>query len=145
LKKIVDCADELFGEIPMSSAVGNSLSGVESVNPLIAQQLCLNEPEMPAKRSLLEAQDWEAIATLALEGWAPAQYIVGASFEKRGDLERAREWYQRGATQGYSPALSKLEQLKFAAAPAGSSAQSAPGGRFQPLRRWLAHLPGIPR
>jgi len=128
----------------MASGVGNSLAGIECANPFLAEQACLNESgtgPASSKRSLLESHDWDAIASLAIEGWAPAQYIVGASFEKRGDLERAREWYRRGATQDYSPSLSKLEQLESTAGSSDASAQSAQGGRFQPLRQLLAHFP----
>ena len=132
----------------MATGVGNPLAGAESANPFLAEQACLDElgaGPTPSKRTLLESHDWDAIAALALEGWAPAQYIVGASFEKRGDLERALEWYQRCAAQDYPPAACKLEQLKSTAASSGPSAQSAQGGRLRPLRRLLAHLPHLAR
>ena len=61
---------------------------------------------------LLAAQDWAAIAAEAVKGNAPAQYIVATSFEKQGDLNSAKEWYQRSAAQQYAPAAVKLAQLK---------------------------------
>ena len=61
---------------------------------------------------LLAAQDWNAIAAEAVKGCAPAEYMVAAAFEKQGDLGSAQQWYQRSAAQQYSPAASKLAQLK---------------------------------
>lgn len=53
-------------------------------------------------------EDWADIAAEAQHGCAPAQYIVGISFEESGNLETAREWYQRSAAQQYLPAVKKV-------------------------------------
>jgi len=103
----------------MASGVGNSLAGAEPVNALLADQLTLDAPPVEtvsSGSSLLESQDWDAIFALAQDGCAPAQYIVAGSFEKRGDIAEAQEWYQRCALQNYTPAASRLAQLRSIAA-----------------------------
>ena len=61
-------------------------------------------------------EDWRAIASEALSGSAPAQYIVATAFEERGDLTQARDWYERSAAQHYHPAVSRLAALQSGSA-----------------------------
>ncbi len=61
---------------------------------------------------LLGCDDWKAIASEALSGNASAQYIVAMAFEKACAVEIAREWYERAAAQGYSPALARLLEIR---------------------------------
>jgi len=62
--------------------------------------------------SLLSDADWAAVASEALAGSAPAQYIVGAAYEKIGDTPRAEQWLQHAASQGYPPAISELSSIR---------------------------------
>ena len=65
----------------------------------------------------LAIEDWKAIASDALAGSAPAQYLVAAAFERLGDFSQAAYWYGRSAAQLFSPAMSKLAALlQFASA-----------------------------
>ena len=65
----------------------------------------------------LAIEDWKAIASDALAGSAPAQYLVAAAFERLGDFSQAAYWYARSAAQLFSPAISKLAALlQFASA-----------------------------
>ena len=59
----------------------------------------------------LAIEDWEAIASDALAGSAPAQYLVAVAFERLGDFSQAAYWYARSAAQLFSPAMSKLGAL----------------------------------
>jgi len=61
-------------------------------------------------------EDWQAIASDALAGFAPAQYLVAAAFESLGDFSQARDWFARSAAQQYRLALSRLVDLQFASA-----------------------------
>jgi hypothetical protein len=61
-------------------------------------------------------EDWKAIASDALAGSAPAQYLVAAAFERLGDFSQARDWFARSAAQQYSLALSRLVDLQSASA-----------------------------
>ena len=61
-------------------------------------------------------EDWKAIASEALAGSAPAQYIVATAFEGLGDLTQARDWYEQSAAQQYRPAVSKLAALQSGSA-----------------------------
>ena len=60
------------------------------------------------ENSSLEPEIWNSIASEALAGSAPAQYIVGTAFEGLGDMRQAREWLEPSAAQGYVPALIKV-------------------------------------
>jgi TPR repeat protein len=64
----------------------------------------------------LAIEDWKAIASGALAGSAPAQYLVAAAFERLDDFSQARYWYARSAAQQYRLALSRLVALKSASA-----------------------------
>ena len=65
----------------------------------------------------LAIEDWKAIASDALAGSAPAQYLVAVAFERLGDFSQAAYWYARSAAQLFSPAISKLGALlQFASA-----------------------------
>jgi hypothetical protein len=64
----------------------------------------------------LAIEDWKAIASDALAGSAPAQYLVAAAFERLGDFSQARDWYARSAAQLNSLALSRLVALQPASA-----------------------------
>lgn len=66
---------------------------------------------LAGKNSVLDQQDWRSIASEALTGSAPAQYIVATAFEKLGNFTEALAWYEKSAAQGHLPALSKLEKL----------------------------------
>jgi TPR repeat protein len=57
------------------------------------------------------AETWRVIASEAVVGSAPAQYIVAKAFEDLGDCTKAREWYERSAAKQYRPAISRLATL----------------------------------
>ena len=61
-------------------------------------------------------EDWKAIASDALAGSAPAQYLVAVAFERLGDFQKAYYWYARSAAQQYHLALSRLVALQPASA-----------------------------
>lgn len=61
-------------------------------------------------------EDWRAIASEALAGSAPAQYIVATAFEGLGDFTQARDWYEQSAAQQYRPAVSRLAALQSGSA-----------------------------
>ena len=60
------------------------------------------------EHSSLEPEIWHSIATEALSGSAPAQYIVATALEELGNMRQAQEWFERSAAQGHAPALAKL-------------------------------------
>ena len=70
---------------------------------------------LATENEVLKPEDWDAIVTEAEANCAPAQYIVGAAFEKIGDSVHARDWYQRSAKQQFPPALAKLREQNEAA------------------------------
>lgn len=63
---------------------------------------------LASKTPAFVLEDWRAIASEALAGSAPAQYVVATAFEGLGDLPQARDWYERSAAQHYPPAVSRL-------------------------------------
>jgi TPR repeat protein len=67
--------------------------------------LLLRLQSLAGENCSLTDEEWEAIASEALGGSAPAQFIVATAFEKTGDKLRAEEWYVRAARQGYLPAV----------------------------------------
>jgi TPR repeat protein len=71
---------------------------------------------MASKAPAFAIEDWKAIASEALAGCAPAQFIVATAFETCGDLTQARDWFERSAAQQYSPAVSRLEALRSGSA-----------------------------
>ena len=76
------------------------------------EKLLLEVLKTASQSGALQSQDWAAIASEAVNGCAPAQYIVATAFEKQGNLSGAKEWYERSAAQQYPPAVSKLALLK---------------------------------
>jgi TPR repeat protein len=54
---------------------------------------------------LVELEIWNSIASEALAGSAPAQYIVATAFKELGNMTQAREWFELSAAQGHAPAL----------------------------------------
>jgi TPR repeat protein len=83
---------------------------------------------------VLEVPDWTTITEEALDGYAPAQYLVAAAFEEQGNLAGAQEWYQRSAAQGCSAAAAKITQLKaVAASPSSGVDTAAPAPIVPPL------------
>ena len=66
---------------------------------------------LASKTPAFVLEDWRAIASEALAGSAPAQYVVATAFEGLGDFTQARAWYERSATQQYRPAVSRLAAL----------------------------------
>jgi TPR repeat protein len=57
------------------------------------------------EHSSLEPDIWHSIASEAIAGSAPAQYIVAIALEDLGNMAQAREWFELSAAQGYAPAL----------------------------------------
>jgi TPR repeat protein len=78
------------------------------------------DPLLSALQSLaiehgsLEPEIWIFIASEALAGSAPAQYIVATAFESLGDMKQAREWFELSAAKGHAPALVKLSSYSAA-------------------------------
>jgi TPR repeat protein len=64
----------------------------------------------------LAIEDWKAIASDALAGSAPAQYLVAAAFERLDDFSQAYYWYARSAAQLNRLALSRLVAIQSASA-----------------------------
>jgi len=60
------------------------------------------------EHSSLEPEIWHSIASEAIAGNAPAQYIVAITLEHSGKMTQAREWFELSAAQRYAPALAKL-------------------------------------
>jgi TPR repeat protein len=71
---------------------------------------------LASKSSAFALEDWRAIASEALAGSAPAQYIVATAFEGLGDFTRARDWYKQSAAQQYRPAALRLAALQSGSA-----------------------------
>ena len=65
-----------------------------------------------SKHPAFAIEDWWAIASEALAGSAPAQYIVATAFEGLGDFTQAREWYEQSAAQQYRHAISRIASLR---------------------------------
>jgi len=75
---------------------------------LVLDALCFLASKSPA----FATEDWQAIASEALAGSAPAQYIVATAFEGLGDFTQARDWYEQSAARQYRPAVSRLATLQ---------------------------------
>jgi len=60
------------------------------------------------EHSSLEPEIWHSIASEAIAGSAPAQYIVASAFEELGNITHAQEWLALSAAKGHAPALAKL-------------------------------------
>ena len=77
----------------------------------------LNTLQLLASKSpAFTSEDWRAVASAALAGSAPAQYIVATAFEALGDFTQARDWYKLASAQHYRPAVSKLAALQSGSA-----------------------------
>jgi hypothetical protein len=88
------------------------VTGLMSHQGLILDTLQFLASQNPA----FVMEDWRAIASEALAGSAPAQYIVATAFEGLGDLTQARDWYGQSAAQQYHPAVSRLAALQSGSA-----------------------------
>jgi TPR repeat protein len=81
------------------------------------QELILDALQfLASKTPAFAIEDWRAIASEALAGSAPAQYIVATAFEGQGDISLARDWYERSAAQQYPPAVSRLAAIQSGSA-----------------------------